>query len=265
MSNPTPESTSSIQSVAVAFEILEALSQSPEPLGVTELARRLGQTKARVHRHLANLRGMGFVSQNASSERYQLGWKIYRLGMSVAENFGLRRIVHPHLLRLSTESRQTALLAMPANADVIVVDSIQSNNQVVISVRPGAVIPAPSSALGRVMLAFAPDSVREAVLAAPVTPLTQQTIVDRATLDKQLAAIRRDWYAVAISERLHGIAALAAPIFDDRDEVIAAIGLVGSQTDIPSPPPPELVQHVQYAAAQVSRDLSSRAWERRGR
>src|SRR5690606_27669628 len=81
------ENAGSIQSVAVAFDILEALSTAPGPAGVTELARRLGHTKARIHRHLVNLRGLGFVSQDETNDRYQLGWKIYRLGMSVAENF----------------------------------------------------------------------------------------------------------------------------------------------------------------------------------
>src|SRR5690606_39290661 len=98
-----PEETSStaIQSVAVAFEILEELSRSNVPVGVSDLARRLGQTKARVYRHLNNLRGLGFVSKDEATDRYQLGWKIYRLGMSVAENFGLRRVAHRHLRQLS--------------------------------------------------------------------------------------------------------------------------------------------------------------------
>lgn len=258
-----PDSGASIQSVAVAFEILDALSRSPEPVGVTELARRLGQTKARVHRHLANLRTLGFVSQDASSERYQVGWKIYRLGMSVAENFGLRRIVHPHLVRLSADTQQTAILGMAANADVIVVDSVQSNNQIVITVRPGAVIPAPSSALGRVLLAFAPDDTRATALAAPISALTERTIVDRQALERHLHDIRRQWYAVAVAERLTGIAALAAPVFDDHHQVVAAVGLIGSQSDITSPPAPHLVAQVQRTAADISRELFSQAWETR--
>src|SRR5690625_3601096 len=119
-----------IQSVAIAFEILEELSKETSAVGVSELARRLDQTKARVHRHLTTLRGLGYVSQDEASERYKLGWKIYRLGMSVAENFELRRVAHQHVDALAAATGLTAMLAMPADAKVIVVDAVQSTNQI---------------------------------------------------------------------------------------------------------------------------------------
>lgn len=256
--------TSSIQSVAVAFEILEELARSPSPVGVSDLARRLGQTKARVHRHLVNLRSLGFVSQDESSDRYQLGWKIYRLGMSVAENFGLRRVAHRHLQRLSDETGQTALMAMPANAEIIVIDSIQSNEHIIITVRPGAVIPASSSALGRAILAFASEELRKTVLSRPISRLTTNTVIEPASIEAQLAEIRSLWYAVAINERLAGIAALAAPVFDDHDRVVGSIGLIASQSIITKPPDMALVRQVLAAARDISADLRSSTWERLG-
>jgi len=251
-----------IQSVAVAFEILEELSRSATPVGVTELARRLGQTKARVHRHLTNLRALGFVSQDETSERYELGWKIYRLGMSVAENFGLRRLAHTHLRRLSSDTGQTALMAIPANTEIIVIDSIQSNAHIAITVRPGAVIPAGSSALGRIILAFS-DELRALVLSRPIPRLTKDTLVDRAGIEAQLAAARKQWYAVAVNERLIGIAALAAPVFDDSNRVVGSVGLIASQSVISDHPDPQLVRQVQDAARGISADLRSTAWDTR--
>jgi len=260
---PEESSAGAIQSVAVAFDILEELSRSSAPVGVTELARRLGQTKARVHRHLANLRSLGFVSQDESSERYQLGWKIYRLGMSVAENFSLRRVAHPHVRRLSEDTGQTALMAMPANAEIIVIDSVQSSHHIVITVRPGAVIPASSSALGRAILAFASDDMRKQVLSQPMSRLTESTLVEPATIEARLAEVREKWYAVAINERLFGIAALAAPVFDDHDRLVGAVGLIASQSAISLDPDPELVLRVQEAARRISAELRSSTWDTR--
>ncbi|HET8744668.1 MAG TPA: helix-turn-helix domain-containing protein [Ramlibacter sp.] len=51
----------SVQAVGVAFAVLEQLANSDVPVGTSELARRLQQTKARVHRHLVTLRELGFV------------------------------------------------------------------------------------------------------------------------------------------------------------------------------------------------------------
>jgi DNA-binding IclR family transcriptional regulator len=257
------ETPGGIQAVAVAFDILEELSRSSAPIGVTELARRLGQTKARVHRHLTTLRTLGFVSKDEASDRYQLGWKIYRLGMSVAENFGLRRLAHRHIQRVSDETGQTAMLAMPANTEVIVIDAVQSNNAVAVTIRPGAVIPANSSALGRVILAFESEAVRSLALSRPMSRLTEDSLIDRTTVERQLETIRSRWFEVAVNERLIGIAALAAPVFDDRNQIVASVGLIGSQSVISHDPAPSLVRQVQDAARRISDELHSTAWQTR--
>ena len=62
------------QSVAVSVAVLEALADAGRPLGVTELAARLGESKGRTHRHLSTLRALGLVAQDETSDRYLLGW-----------------------------------------------------------------------------------------------------------------------------------------------------------------------------------------------
>lgn len=253
--------SASIQSVAVAFDILEELARVGSPIGVSDLARRLGQTKARVFRHLNNLRELGFVSKDETTDRYQLGWKIYRLGMSVAENFGLRRVAHRYLRRLSEETQQTALLTMPANTDVIVIDAVQSSQHIAITVRPGAVIPAATSALGRAILAFASDDMVELTLSRPLDQLTEHTLTNVEEIQARLQLIREHWYEVAVAERLLGIAALAAPVFDHQNRVCGSIAIVASQSVIDATPDPLLIAQVQSAARDISRELRSTAWK----
>lgn len=232
--------STSVQAVGVAFSVLEALSQTPDAVGTSELARRLGQTKARVHRHLVTLRELGFVEKDSASDRYRLGWKSYKLGMAVAENFGLRRIAHRHLLRLHRDSGHTVALAMPAGPDLVtVIETLVSSDPISITIRPGSVIPAGTAALGRVILAF------------------------RDGAEPSLASVRKRWYEVAVNERLPGVAALAAPIFDDTGAAVASVGLIGSQAHISQPPKAALLAQVQQAAAAISKDLRSTAWQER--
>ena len=147
------DSASSVQAVAVALAVLEELVRSTEAIGTSELARSLGKTKARVHRHLTTLRELGFV-ERTSAGSYRIGWKTYRLGLLASENFGLHRLAYPHLLALSQASGQTVALAAPAGSDVAVIDAIESGDHVAITIRRGSVIPASTSALGRAILAF---------------------------------------------------------------------------------------------------------------
>ncbi|MEJ7931078.1 IclR family transcriptional regulator [Ramlibacter sp. AN1015] len=245
-----------VQSVGMAFEVLEALAQSAEAVGTSELARRLDQTKARVHRHLATLRELGFVEQDASSA-YRLGWRAWRLSLNVGENFGLRKLAQPHLLRLHQDSGQTVALAAPAGRDIAVIDAIQSAGAVAITVRSGSVIPAATSALGRAILAFAPEAAAgspEDDDPAPGSPGA------RRRLRELLNAVRCEWWAVASNERLPGVSALAAPVFDERDRVVASVGVIGSHTLVTDPPPAALLRQVQRAAAAISAELRSSAW-----
>jgi IclR family KDG regulon transcriptional repressor len=192
----------SVQSVGVAFALVEELANAADPLGVSELARRLGHTKARVHRHLATLRELGFVEQEAATDRYRLGWKLFRLGMALAENFDLRRLARPHLLRLHDQIGQTVVLAMPAGGEITIVDAVQSRNDVAITVRPGSLIPTPTSAMGRVILAFQDAAAVAVSLGAPAVAATAGARRDRREVEARLPLIRQCWYEVAVNERL---------------------------------------------------------------
>jgi len=252
----------SVQAVGVAFAVLEELANSGVPVGTSELARRLQQTKARVHRYLVTLRELGFVEKDAASNRYRLGWKAYRFGITVAESFDLRNLAESHLARLHVDSGQTVALAIPAGlADVTVIEALTRSDQVAITIRPGSVIPAASSALGRVMLAFQPQPSREAALASPLPALTEQSPRDAATVQRMLDTVRARWYEVAVNERLPGVAALAAPIFDDRGRPVASVCVIGLQGVITEPPAPALLAQVQHAAARISAELRSTTWE----
>ena len=50
-----------LDSVAVVAQILDELAGAQQPLGVTQLARALDHSKARIHRYLTSLKRLGLV------------------------------------------------------------------------------------------------------------------------------------------------------------------------------------------------------------
>lgn len=256
----TPSRSPGVQSVGMAFAVLQELAGSTNAVGTSELARRLGETKARVHRHLSTLRELGFVQKDAATDGYHLGWKSYRLGTSLVENFGLRKLAHRHLLRLHHDSGQTVALAMGTGPELTVIDAIQSTGDIAITIRAGSAIAAVSSALGRAVLAFqSPQVQQQAMAAAPAAPGGQAPL-DARRLADALGKVRRRWYELASGERLPGVAALAAPVFDDRNEVIGSVGVIGSALVISQPVPAALLAPLQEAARLISEELGSTAW-----
>ncbi len=254
----------SVQAVAVSFDIVEALAHAGDSMGVSELSRQLGHTKARVHRHLVTLRELGFVEQDSTTDRYRLGWKIYRLGMSVAEGFGIRRLAHRHLIRLRHETGQTVVLAAPAETRITIVDTVQSRGDIAISVRPGSTIAATTTALGRAILAFQPEPVIDAILDAQTDSGPSANQPSRKEVMKVLATVRRQWYAIAVNARLPGVTSLAAPVFDHSDCVAGSVSILAPNSVFTPESLPGLAGNVQRAARDISTELRSSAWDRAG-
>ena len=90
MPNDDKGRRSSIQSIDRATAILKALASGPRRLGVRELADRLGLARPTVHGLLQTLQSHGFVEQDRSSEKYQLGPGLLQLGYSYLDLNELR-------------------------------------------------------------------------------------------------------------------------------------------------------------------------------
>ncbi|MBI4587907.1 MAG: helix-turn-helix domain-containing protein, partial [Candidatus Rokubacteria bacterium] len=94
-----------------ALAVLETLASAQE-LGVTELARKLGMGKSSVHRLLATLAGQGYVEKNPQTERYRLTYKLFVVGSTATERYGLKDLAGPVMDRLSAETGETANLGV---------------------------------------------------------------------------------------------------------------------------------------------------------
>jgi IclR family acetate operon transcriptional repressor len=107
-----------------------------------------------------------------------------------------------------------------------------------------------ATAAGKVMLAFGPG-VPEGELVA----YTERTIVDSDRLAAQLARVRSDGMAEAAGEREPDLNALAAPVFDRRDELVAIVGLQGPASRMTATRRRELEAPLRRAAGEISRSL----------
>ena len=86
------------------------------------------------------------------------------------DQFDLRRLAEPYMLRLRDLTGQTMVLSIPASGDAIVSAAWEFPNPVTISVRLGYRLPAHASAQGRLTLAFSPLELQQRVLGASFRP-----------------------------------------------------------------------------------------------
>ncbi|TDC00286.1 IclR family transcriptional regulator [Nonomuraea longispora] len=218
-----------IATVERATDVLMHFAETPSnTLGVTEIAEALGMSKAAVHRILASLRVRGLIDLDPATRRYSLGVGAMRLGLAYLDRIDVRRIAEPELVTLSRRTDETATLSIRTGRHRIYVDQVTPAREVIMSVSLGVAYPLHAGGSSKAFLAFLTDEEIEDYLSSgPLEPLTGNTIVDKAKLRRELAAIRGAGYAQSFSERMSGAASVAAPVFDHHGRPLAVVSVSG--------------------------------------
>src|SRR3954468_24423206 len=176
-----------IQSVDRAARILKALASGPRRLGVSQLADQLGMTRPTVHGLLQTLQVHGFVEQDRDSDKYQLGAGLLHLGNSYLDLNELRGRSIVHAERLAEISRAAVRVGVLHGAEVVVVHHVFRPDAAFQVLEVGAQLPAHATALGKAILAYAPE-VAEDLLAEEAPRLTRRTLTG-AALRRELVEI----------------------------------------------------------------------------
>jgi DNA-binding IclR family transcriptional regulator len=256
----TGRTRSRIQSVDRAAEILKALAAGPRRLGVSQLADQLGLSRPTVHGLLQTLQSHGFVEQDEESGKYQLGAGLLHLGNSYLDLNELRARSLVHAERLAGRTGAAVRVGVLHGASVTVVHHVFRPDAAFQVLEVGAQLPAHASALGKAMLAFAPEGVLAELLAEPLPKLTNRTLSAKA-LEAELATVREQGVAREREEAVLGESSIAAPITDHAGHAVGAIGIVGETAELlPRGPAKGAVAAVTEAARAISRELGAGRW-----
>jgi len=249
------DGASGVQAVSLAVRLLELLAASAEPVGITELAKRIGTTKARVYRYLRALVEHGYVLQDPVSERYMLGHGVFTLARSAKMHQNFSRITQPIMIALAREVMQSVALTEPSKNGVTVIDVVRSDQPLDINTRVGSLFSLHASAQGWVALAFGRPELWEGVGDPPYRKETPHTIATREDLERVVAKVQDQGWASAPEQLLIGINALAAPIRDGTGKLAFTIAVVGSLQHVTDPPATYQVDALLAAASKISNAL----------
>lgn len=242
------------KTIVKGMAVLEALIAAPEPVGVSELARRLGLTKSNVHRYLQTFVGLGYAA--GSGGRYVATLKVWQQGAQVIERLDLRRTIRPIMDRLARATMETVHLAIPAGPEVIYVDKSEGVHSIRAFSEIGERAPSHCSATGKIFLAFHPTALRE-TLAVPLRAHTPRTIVDPEALGAAIDEVRELGIAINRGEWEASVGGLAAPVWGPDNQIIAAMGLTLPLSRFGEEQTATLITQVRAAAVDASRALGA--------
>jgi DNA-binding IclR family transcriptional regulator len=250
-----------LASVDLVVGLIELLAGSAGPHAMSHIARELGISKARAHRHLRALVQHGYVLQDQITERYEIGTKLLALGEAVRDRFDVLDAASIGIGRLRDETGQTVTVSALVEGAVVVLELLRGKTPVEFGVRPGSTLDFHATAHGLIALAFGPPELAAKVLSQPLKVWTPQTLTDPNRLKKQIDKVRSQGWATAADQMLIGFNALALPIFDYRNAWCGTIAIVGQTLLIGAMPSKEQLAQVRTAAIEASRRLGWRGNE----
>lgn len=206
------------------LEVLEFLVENPGAWGPTELNRQLGTGTNLIFRVLNALAEHGYVKRNEAG-KYELGAKLFSLGMRLHSRFELRTCARPFLQRLAAETGETCQLQVPDGDRMLSVDCIYPACDYYLAVNPGAHLHYHCNAFGKAVLAFRSEPELREFFRKPLEPMTPHTIVSEELLRRELREIRKTRVATEFDEYLTGGYCIGSPVFDASGNVVAGIGI----------------------------------------
>jgi DNA-binding IclR family transcriptional regulator len=234
-----------MQSADRALAILAAFDEDRPTLRVSELATSLGMHKSTVSRLLATLHGRGLVRRDG--EVFSPGPELARLGILAARGLDLTEVAHEPLQRLAEATGETVNLAVREDDAALNVLQVQSSHLIGLGDWSGRALPLHCTANGKVLVAFGGDEPAE------LPQRTPRTITDRAEWRAELEEIRHRGWAAAVEELELGLVAAAAPVFDARGEVVAAVSLAAPSYRLA----PEALADAGERCAATAREVSA--------
>ena len=247
-----------VASVERAADVLNAFTElDGATAGVTELAQRLGFSKAVVYRILASLRAKGFVDLDERTRRCSLGPASLALGLTYLQQIDVRDAARSVLRELSDQTNETATLSIRRGEMRMYVDQVTPQREVKMTVQLGHPYPLHAGGSSKAFLAHLPDTRVDEYLAGPLEAVGKNTITDPVALRKDLDTIRRQGYASSFGERMDGAGSIAAPVFDHENGPIAVISVCGPVERFR-----DEVDEIAPVLLDATRDLSRRlGWE----
>jgi DNA-binding IclR family transcriptional regulator len=192
-----------------AIDLLFYLHATGAARGVSEIGRALGVPKSSAHRLLASLVRRGLVEQDDNG-RYRPGIALLALGLGALEREPLAAAARPILERESEATGETAFLTVAKRGRIYVLDKSEGASFLRVAPSIGSEVPVHATAVGKLHLAFAPESV---VLGKEPWPgFTEATPVHRAELERNVERARRRGWAENRDGWIPGLTVVAAPV-----------------------------------------------------
>lgn len=250
---PQASSKNSVQSLAKAFRLLEAIAASGSDLTLSELAAAASLDPGTTHRMLKTLIDLGYIARS-ETKRFSLTMKVLDLGFRAIGHRDMRSLARPILRRLVGEVSEAASLGVLNGTNVLYIERMRAGiMRLGVDIQIGTMIPATASVIGWAMLAYLPEGDCLTLLQTSARSEGEIRPLEPVEVEKKLELVREKGFASGISPISNGIAVLAVPVLDQEGYPVAAVSVTAPSVRMT---PEDLTAHALGSLRTAANDLS---------
>lgn len=248
-----------VTSVERALSILELLASKHQGLSTSAISRSAHVPKSSTSYLLRTLVARGYVRRDPETGQHTLGIRVLSLGGQAMQGMALREVAIPHLRGIVERTRLGAHLAILDHGDAVYIERIESPGFIKMDIWVGRRVAPQVTAIGKALICqLERQEVQEIAARHRISPASSKTIMNMPRLLEELGAIRQRGYAIDDEEHAVGVRCVAAPVFAASGEVIAAIGISGTVSQLNDDYLPSVGNIIRTAALKFSGQLGSR-------
>ncbi|WP_198153459.1 IclR family transcriptional regulator [Thalassobacillus sp. C254] len=245
-----------VKSVDRALRIISLISKQKEGMGVTELGERLGIGKSSTYKLLSTLTEHGYIEQDEGTKKYRLGYKYLELSALLLESMDIRSLAAPFLKEVEAITNEVVHLVVYDQGEIVYIEKLEGNEILRTHSKVGRRAPVHCTSVGKVILSHLEDrEVRNILTKQGMAVHTENTITSIDEFLKEIHKVNKQGFAVEKEENEVGITCIAAPIFDNRGKIAAAVSISGPSIRMSDKRLQELKPLIMKTGKQISNRL----------
>lgn len=219
----------------------------------SSIAKDLRLSKATVNRLLEVLTNLKYL--NFEDKEYTLGEKFYFFSNRNEKYTLLKNVTYPYLEALSLKFKETFKLSVLDNDKIRTISTVESSDIIKVSVSENAIFPLHAGAASKLLICQLSENRLNKLLPKILPKYTENTIIDREILKKALLKINLQKISYDNMEHSNNIKAVALPILDNRNRIVAAISCPCFPDNLTEEKLKLIVEEIKIACEEIGKKL----------
>ena len=208
----------SLRTLERGLDVLDCFTKESLNLSLTEITEITGLNPSTAFRILTTLEKRDYLKRDQETKKYKLGDQILSLHhISISES-DLISIAKPYMQELFDRCQESVSIYLPIGENRLCLERIETKHMLGRVINVGESLPINKGAGGKALLAW---------LSKKDLNLLSKKGLEIS--EEELKEIRKKGYAISFGEREPGVVAIAAPIFNSKNELVAALSVAAPE------------------------------------